>query len=118
MVLAHPMNAMLAALLPHQHRKNLHLPEISDTDRDLDSSTIAYSSVSLSFCKLGPPLSPLPPHYPPFGFLDAISAYVFERLYSTCYVLVKYFVQRPVTSYTCMHVSAVPPTSRVINLQM
>lgn len=52
MVLAHPMNAMLVDSL---HRKNLHLPEISDTDRDLDSSTITYSSVSLSFCELGPP---------------------------------------------------------------
>lgn len=47
------MNAMLAASLPIRIERNLHLPEISDSDGDLDSSTIAYSPVSLSFCKLG-----------------------------------------------------------------
>lgn len=105
----------------HPHRKNLHLPEISDTDRDLDSSTIAYSSVSLSFCKLAP-LTPRPRHDPPFGFLDAISAYPFEDCTLHAYhLLEKYSVHDQLHHThirTCVPVSAAPPTSRVINLAL
>lgn len=47
----------------HPHRKIL-LPEMSDTDRDLDSSTIVYSSLLPTFCNLAP-------HNPPFDLLNA-----------------------------------------------
>lgn len=55
MILAHSMNAMLAASL---HGKNLHISKISDSDRDLDSSKITYYSVSLSFMNLAPSHNP------------------------------------------------------------
>ena len=48
----------------HPHRKIFLLPEISDIDRDLDSSTITYCSLLPTFCNLAP-------HNPPFDLLNA-----------------------------------------------